>query len=169
VEGPAATSVISAFAESVFENWLSKDFYQESQNQVGNSNMQSDPIADLLTRIRNGYHARKASVDSPNSRIREEIVKILKSEGLVSDYEVVKETQFPTLRIHLRYDARRKPVLREINRISKPGLRIYKSAVELVPVRSGIGTQIVSTSQGLMTDREARKKKIGGEVICEVW
>ncbi len=131
--------------------------------------MHSDPIADLLTRIRNGYHARKASVDSPNSKIREEIVKILKAEGLVSDFEVVKETQFPTLRVHLRYDARRKPVMREISRVSKPGLRIYKGAGEIHPIRSGIGTQIVSTSQGLMTDREARKRKIGGEVLCEVW
>lgn len=131
--------------------------------------MHSDPIADLLTRIRNGYRARKASVDSPTSRIREEILKILKSEGLIADYEIVKETKIPALRVHLRYDARRQPVLREITRVSKPGLRIYKGTKELRPVRSGVGTQIVSTSQGLMTDREARKRKIGGEVICEVW
>jgi small subunit ribosomal protein S8 len=131
--------------------------------------MHSDPIADLLTRIRNGYNARKASVDVPHSRIKEGIVNLLKLEGLVSDFETVKETQFPTLRVHLRYDAKRKPVLRSIVRKSKPGLRLYKNAGGLRPVRSGMATQIISTSQGLMTDREARRRKIGGEIVCEVW
>lgn len=131
--------------------------------------MHSDPIGDLLTRIRNGYHARHATVDIPYTKIKEGIVNILKSEGLVSDCEVVKEQQFPLLRVHLRYDARRKPVMRSLKRISKPGLRIYRGVGELRPVRSGVGTLIVSTNLGLMTDREARKRKIGGEVLAEVW
>jgi small subunit ribosomal protein S8 len=101
--------------------------------------------------------------------MKESIVKILKSEGIISDYEVSKETKYPNLRIHLRYDGKRKPVMREIKRVSKPGLRAYRSASELTPVRSGLATQIVSTNKGMMTDREARKLRIGGEVICEVW
>ena len=131
--------------------------------------MHSDPIADLLTRIRNASRAKLASADAPYSKMKESIVKILKSEGIISDYEVSKETKYPNLRIHLRYDGKRKPIMREIKRISKPGLRAYRSAAELTPVRSGLATQIVSTNKGMMTDREARKLRIGGEVICEVW
>lgn len=131
--------------------------------------MHSDPIADLLTRIRNGSGARKATVDVPFSNIKENILKILKAEGLINDFEISKETKFPSLRVHLRYDAKRQPVLREIQRVSKPGLRVYRSADELTPVRSGLATQIVSTSRGVMTDREARKHHLGGEVLCEVW
>ncbi len=131
--------------------------------------MNTDPIADFLTRIRNGYSRQLASVDCPHSAIKEGIARILKAEGLISDFEIVKESRFPAIRVHLRYDAKRKPILRELRRISKPGLRIYKTADELAPVRSGMGTQIVSTSKGLMTDREARKKRMGGEIICEVW
>ncbi|HET6644804.1 MAG TPA: 30S ribosomal protein S8 [Fimbriimonadales bacterium] len=131
--------------------------------------MHSDPIADLLTRIRNASRAKLASADAPYSKMKESIVKILKSEGIISDYEVSKETKYPNLRIHLRYDGKRKPVMREIKRVSKPGLRAYRSASELTPVRSGLATQIVSTNKGMMTDREARKLRIGGEVICEVW
>lgn len=131
--------------------------------------MHSDPIADLLTRIRNGYHANLPTVDIPHSKIKEGIVQLLKAEGHVSDFEVVKDTKFPAIRVHLRYDSRRKPVMRQLSRVSKPGLRVYKSSGEIRPVRSGLATQIISTSQGLMTDREARKRKIGGEVIAEVW
>lgn len=131
--------------------------------------MHSDPIADLLTRIRNGYHANLATVDIPHSKIKVGIVELLKSEGHVSDFEVVKDTKFPAIRVHLRYDSRRKPIMRQLSRVSKPGLRVYKSSDEIRPVRSGLATQIISTSQGLMTDREARKRKIGGEVIAEVW
>jgi small subunit ribosomal protein S8 len=131
--------------------------------------MHSDPIADLLTRIRNGSTARLATVDIPYSGIKEAIVKILKAEGMINDFEISKETKFPNLRVHLRYDAKREPIMRQLKRISKPGLRIYKAAGELTPVRSGLATQIVSTNRGLMTDRDARKQRLGGEVICEVW
>jgi small subunit ribosomal protein S8 len=131
--------------------------------------MHSDPIADLLTRIRNGAHAKLQSVEIPHSKIKIEILKILQAEGYIKEFEVTTESKFPSIRIHLRYDNKRKPVISHIRRVSKPGLRVYKMADELRPVRSGLATQIVSTSSGLMTDREARRKKIGGEVLCEVW
>lgn len=131
--------------------------------------MHSDPISDMLTRVRNAYRAKHATVDVPHSKIKEGIAGLLRSEGVIADVEVVRETAFPTLRLHLRYDSKRRPVLRQLKRISKPGLRVYKSARELRPVRSGMATQIVSTNQGLMTDREARKRRIGGEILCEIW
>lgn len=131
--------------------------------------MHSDPIADLLTRIRNGAQARLTTVDIPHSKIKVEIVKILEAEGFLSGHEVVNETKFPVIRVTLRYDAKRKPLLTHIARVSKPGLRVYKPVSDMKPLRSGLTTRIVSTSAGLMTDRDARKKRIGGEVICEVY
>ena len=131
--------------------------------------MHSDPIADLLTRIRNGARAHMMTVDVPHSKIKIEIVKILEAEGYIKGHEVTTETKFPTIKVHMRYDAKRKPLINHIARVSKPGLRVYKGADDLRPVRSGLATRIVSTSHGLMTDRDARKQKIGGEVICEVY
>jgi len=131
--------------------------------------MHSDPIADLLTRIRNGAHGRLPTVEIPHSKIKIEIVKILQAEGYIKDFEVTTESKFPTIRVNMRYDVKRKPVINHIQRVSKPGLRVYKASSELKPLRSGLATQIVSTSSGLMTDREARKRHIGGEVLCEVW
>lgn len=131
--------------------------------------MHSDPIADLLTRIRNGAQARLVSVDVPHSKIKVEIVKILEAEGYVTSHEISTETKFPTIKVHLRYDAKRKPLINHIARVSKPGLRVYKPVTDLKPVRSGLATRIVSTSSGLMTDREARRRRMGGEVICEVY
>lgn len=131
--------------------------------------MHSDPIADLLTRIRNGLQARHPSVDVPLSKIKVEIVKILESEGFLQGHEVTSESKFPNLKVHLKYDAKRKPILSHIKRVSKPGLRVYLGATELKPLRSGLATRIVTTSQGVMSDREARRRRIGGEVLCEVW
>lgn len=131
--------------------------------------MHSDPIADLLTRIRNGAHARMLTVDVPHSKIKVEIVKILEAEGFLTGHEISTETKFPTIKVHIRYDAKRRPLLKHIARVSKPGLRVYKPVADLKPIRSGLSTQIVSTSAGLMTDREARRRKMGGEVICEVY
>jgi small subunit ribosomal protein S8 len=131
--------------------------------------MHSDPIADLLTRIRNGAQARLTTVDVPHSKIKVEIVKILEAEGYLTGHEVTTESKFPTIKVHLRYDSKRKPLISHIARVSKPGLRVYKPCNELKPVRSGLATRIVSTSSGLMTDREARRRKMGGEVICEVY
>jgi small subunit ribosomal protein S8 len=131
--------------------------------------MHSDPIADLLTRIRNGARAHLITVDVPHSKIKVEILKILEAEGYIKSHEITTESKFPTIKVHMRYDAKRKPLIQHIARVSKPGLRVYKGADELRPIRSGLATRIVSTSSGLMTDREARKRKMGGEVICEVY
>jgi small subunit ribosomal protein S8 len=131
--------------------------------------MHSDPIADLLTRIRNGAQARLANVDVPHSKIKIEILRILQAEGYIKSFEVTTESKFPTIRVQLRYDSKRKPVIIRIQRVSRPGLRVYKSTDDLRPIRSGLATRILSTSQGLMTDRDARKKHVGGEVLCEVW
>lgn len=130
--------------------------------------MHSDPIADLLTRIRNGARANLLTVDVPHSKIKLAIVELLEKEGYLSSHEVTTEGKFPNIRIHLRYDAKRKPLITMIRRISTPGLRVYKKVEEIPPLRNGLTTRIVSTSQGLMTDRDARRKRIGGEVICEV-
>jgi small subunit ribosomal protein S8 len=131
--------------------------------------MHSDPIADLLARIKNGLNASHMSVDAPMSKIKLEILKVLQAEGFVSSYEVITEGKFPSVRVHLKYDARRTPVINQMRRVSKPGLRIYKGTDELRPLRSGLATRILTTSQGVMTDREARRRKIGGEVLAEVW
>ncbi len=131
--------------------------------------MHSDPIADLLTRIRNGAHARKQTVEIPMSKIKVEVVKILEQEGFISGHEITTESKFPSLKIHLKYDTKRKPVIQKLTRISKPGLRVYRSNDDLRPLRSGLATRILTTSQGVMTDREARKRHIGGEVLCEVY
>jgi small subunit ribosomal protein S8 len=131
--------------------------------------MHSDPIADLLTRIRNGVRAHKDSIDIPHSKIKVEIVKILEAEGFVTGHEITTESKFPTIKVHLRYDSKRKPLITQLKRVSKPGLRVYQPVSELKPLRNGLTTRIVSTSQGLMTDRDARRKNIGGEVICEVY
>lgn len=131
--------------------------------------MHSDPIADLLARIKNGAQSRIASIEVPHSKIKLEIVKILQAEGYVKSFEITTESKFPTIRIQLRFDAKRNSVIHHIRRVSKPGLRIYKPSADIRPQRSGLATQIVSTSQGVMTDREARKRSIGGEILCEVW
>jgi small subunit ribosomal protein S8 len=131
--------------------------------------MHSDPIADLLTRIRNGAQARLTTVDVPHSKIKIEIIKILEAEGYITSHEVTTESKFPTIKVHLRYDAKRKPLINHLARVSKPGLRVYKPCEELKPIRNGLSTRILTTSQGLMTDREARKRKIGGEILCEVY
>jgi len=131
--------------------------------------MHSDPIADLLTRIRNGAQARLTSVDVPHSKIKVEIVKILEAEGYLTGHEITTESKFPTIKVHLRYDAKRKPLINHLARVSKPGLRVYKPCDDLKPIRNGLSTRILTTSHGLMTDREARRRKIGGEVLCEVY
>lgn len=131
--------------------------------------MHSDPIADLLARIKNGLTARHLTVDVPVSKIKVEILNILEAEGFIKGHEVVTEGKFPMIRVHLKYDSRRKPLIHELKRVSRPGLRIYRQAGELRPIRSGLATQVITTSHGVMTDREARRRKIGGEVLCEVW
>ncbi len=128
----------------------------------------TDPIADMLTRIRNAMIAHHDHVVVPSSRMKLEIVKILKSEGFVGDYAV--EKKFPeTIRIHLRYGERKEGIITGLRRVSRPGLRIYARRADVPRVRGGLGVAILSTSRGVMTDREARKAGVGGEVLCYIW
>lgn len=129
----------------------------------------TDPIADLLTRIRNAALAGHETLDVPHSRLKAQIVRVLREEGFISDYIVSEEPKPGIIRITLKYTDDRKPVLQGIRRISRPSLRVYQGAQELKQVRSGLGISIVSTNQGVMSGRNARQKRVGGEVICEVW
>ena len=129
----------------------------------------NDPIADLLTRIRNGVHAHHSTVEIPASRIKNDICAVLKREGFIEDYEVIEKGAQGALRVTLKYAADRTPVLQGLRRVSKPSLRVYARCTDVRPVRSGLGIAIVSTSRGVFTGREARQAKVGGEVICEVW
>jgi small subunit ribosomal protein S8 len=125
----------------------------------------TDPIADLLTRIRNGNLAGKSSVDAPFSKIKAEIVRILKAEGFINNYSQNDRN----LRIYLRYTDDGERVITEIKRISKPGCRVYCNKDNLPKVLNGLGIAIISTSKGVLTDREARQASVGGEVLCTVW
>lgn len=129
----------------------------------------SDPIADLLTRIRNGLIARHAEVRVPHSRVKVRIAEILAQEGYVGDVEVLPSPIQSEIKIRLKYTASRDPVIKGLKRISKPGLRVYRGRLELPRVQGGLGIAVLSTSKGVMTDREARRQKVGGEVLCEVW
>ncbi len=131
--------------------------------------MTTDPIADMLTRIRNGLMVHKATVDVPASRFKEEIVKILVREGYLKGYERLENDGKPILRLELRYGPRREKIIKHIQRVSRPGRRVYVSADRVPVVRRGLGIAIVSTSKGVLVDREARRQGVGGEVICEVW
>ena len=128
----------------------------------------TDPIADMLTRIRNALVARSPQVSMPASRMKLEIAKILKAEGFIADYHVEKTTP-EVIRITLRYGERKQGIITGLRRISRPGLRIYAQRTELPRVQGGLGVAILSTSKGVMTDREARKTGIGGEVLCFIW
>lgn len=130
----------------------------------------TDPIADMLTRIRNATMARHSQVAMPSSRMREGIARILKEEGFIQDYEILPG-KFPSLLVHLKYTRERhaRPVISGLNRISKPGRRTYVGNQDIPRVRSGLGISILSTSKGLMTGEQARRQGIGGEIICYVW
>lgn len=130
----------------------------------------TDPIADFLARIRNGIMARKASVDMPASKMKRKLAELLRDEGyLLSVTESGSDGPQGTLSITLRWDVNRKPAISGLRRVSKPGQRAYVPSDRLPRVRRGLGTAIISTSKGMMTDREARKLGVGGEVVCEVW
>jgi len=128
----------------------------------------TDPIADLLTRIRNAVNARHDSVDIPASKEKLEIVRILKEEGFILGYTTSSELK-KTITVSLKYGAEKQKVISGIKRISKPGLRVYAEVDKLPRVLNGLGIAIISTSHGVMTDRDARKKNVGGEVIAYVW
>jgi small subunit ribosomal protein S8 len=129
----------------------------------------SDPIADLLTRVRNAAQARQATVDVPSSKLKAEICRVLKEEGYISEYTIVAEPLPGSIRLHLKYARDRKSVVQGLKRVSKPSLRVYVGSQDIKPVCSGLGISILSTSEGVMTGKKARNAKVGGEVICEVW
>lgn len=129
----------------------------------------TDPIADMLTRIRNANMVSHETVEIPASKLKIELAKLLKSEGFIADYEVKEDGKFKSIVVTLKYDERRKPVISKLERISKPGLRSYSKAKNLPKVLGGLGVAIVSTSKGLLTDRKARKENIGGEVLCYIY
>ncbi len=129
----------------------------------------SDPIADLLTRIRNGLIARHAEVRIPHSRVKVRIAEILVQEGYIQDVEVVPAGVQSEIRVTLKYTPSRDPVIKGLRRVSKPGLRVYKGRFDLPRVQGGLGVAVLSTSKGVMTDRDARRQKVGGEILCEVW
>lgn len=129
----------------------------------------TDPIADMLTRIRNGLKAEFEKVDVPSSRLKVEIARILKEEGYISNYKVIEDNKQGILRIYLKYDDKKRSVISGLKRVSKPGLRIYSKKDSIPKVMSGLGIAILSTSKGILTDRTARTKGVGGEVLCFVW
>ena len=129
----------------------------------------TDPIADLLTRIRNANSAKHNSVDVPASNMKKAIVEILKNEGYIKEYQIIEDGKQGVIRITLKYGPSNEKVISGLKRVSKPGLRYYASAEELPRVLKGLGIAIVSTSKGIMTDKEARKAHIGGEVLAFVW
>jgi small subunit ribosomal protein S8 len=129
----------------------------------------TDPIADLLTRIKNGLRVKKKRVTAPYSTIKVGILKILKDKNLIQGFKVQENGVKKNFVIYLKYDENNEPLIEDLKRVSKPGRRIYAGYKDLKPLRGGFAFRIVSTSRGLMTDEEARKRKLGGEIICEVY
>ena len=130
----------------------------------------SDPIADMLTRIRNANTAKHDTVDIPSSKMKNAIAEILFNEGYIAKYEIIEDGNFKTIRVTLKYGAdKNEKIITGIKRISKPGLRVYASKNEFPKVLGGLGTAILSTNQGVITDKEARKLQVGGEVLAFVW
>lgn len=128
----------------------------------------TDPIADYLTRVRNAIQAKHKKVDIPASGLKRELTKLLLANKFISGYSELKDTPQGTLRVQLKYQDSR-PVIAGLKRVSTPGLRVYKNSDELPRVLGGLGIAVISTSKGLMTDKEARHARVGGEVLCEIW
>ena len=129
----------------------------------------TDPIADLLSRIRNAQIAKHDRLDVPTSKLKVEVVKLLREEGFIKNFREIEGSPVGTLRVFLRYSAEGVPAISHLQKVSKPGRRVYRRADEIQPVRNGLGVGIVSTSQGLLTDAQARERRVGGELLCQVW
>ncbi|MFW5445607.1 30S ribosomal protein S8 [Aerococcus urinaeequi] len=129
----------------------------------------TDPIADFLTRIRNANMVRHESFESPSSKIKENIAAILKEEGYIKDYEIIEDDKQNVIRVFMKYTSDNQRVMTNLKRISKPGLRVYAKSDQIPKVLNGLGTALVSTSEGVITDKVARAKNIGGEVLAYVW
>ncbi|MBP89801.1 MAG: 30S ribosomal protein S8 [Planctomycetaceae bacterium] len=131
--------------------------------------MMTDPIADMLTRIRNAVRVERGSVDMPLSKVKRGLADVLKREGYIWDWQEVDEQPVNQLRLDLKYGPNGERVIQKLQRVSTPGRRVYSKARELKPVLNGLGIKILSTSRGVVSDREARSRNLGGEVLCEVW
>jgi small subunit ribosomal protein S8 len=131
--------------------------------------MMTDPIADMLTRIRNAVRVERPYVDMPVSKVKQGVADVLKREGYIWDYQQIEAAPVGCLRIELKYGPNGERVIQKLRRVSKPGRRVYSKAKDLRPVLKGLGITIISTSRGVISDREARQRKLGGEVLCEVW
>ena len=131
--------------------------------------MRSDPIADLLTRIRNGSRAEHEKVDVPSSKLKVRVVEILKDEGFIKNFRVLDDTKQGTLRVYLKYGPGNEKVISGLVRISTPGRRVYVTHDKIPSILGGMGVALVSTSRGVLTDRDARKERVGGEVLAYVW
>jgi small subunit ribosomal protein S8 len=131
--------------------------------------MMTDPIADMLTRIRNAVRVERPTVELPLSKVKRGLAEVLKREGYIWDWEEVEAQPANQIRLHLKYGPNGERVIKHIRRISAPGRRVYSGATRLKPVLGGMGICIISTSRGVISDREARQRKLGGEVLCEVW
>ncbi len=129
----------------------------------------SDPLADMLTRIRNGVQAKFSSVDIPLSNVKKDVAKILKEEGYINDYHIIDDGLQGSLRVDLKYDQNDRGVITGLRRVSKPGRRVYVKADKIPKVMSGLGIAVISTSKGVITDMDARNQGVGGEILCEVW
>jgi small subunit ribosomal protein S8 len=129
----------------------------------------SDPIADMLTRVRNAGKAKFNSVDIPGSKVKFELAKLLKDEGYIRNYKFIKDNKQGVLRVYLKYGDKQEHSILRIDRVSKPSKRVYVKGKDIKPVYNGLGIAVLSTSKGIMTDKHAREKNIGGEVICNVW
>lgn len=131
--------------------------------------MTTDPIADMLTRIRNALKARHPKVDVPASRMKTEIARILKEEGYIINFKVAEEGPKKVIKIYLKYQANNQPVISKLERVSRPGCRMYVGREEIPRVLGGLGVNILTTPRGLMTGRDARRAGVGGEVLCQIW
>jgi small subunit ribosomal protein S8 len=129
----------------------------------------SDPLSDLLTRLRNGMRAGHDKVDVPSSRVKEAVLKVLEEEGYVASFRKVQDGGRPVLRVGLKYDGEGEPIVSGLERVSRPGRRVYAKADDIPSVLGGLGMSIVSTSKGIVTDKKARQSRLGGEVLCNVW
>ena len=139
---------------------------KERKETRGNA---ADPVSDLLNRLRNGMRAGHDRVDMPTSRLREDLLKVLADEGYIGSYRRMEEKGRPILRVGLKYDAEGEPIVTGLERVSRPGRRVYAAAKEIPEVLGGLGISIVSTSKGIVTGKAARESRLGGEILCNIW
>lgn len=129
----------------------------------------TDPVADMLTRVRNASGAKFAKVDIPSSKLKVQIARIFKDEGYIKNFKVIKDNRQGILRIYLRYDEKNREVIQRVVRVSRPSRRVYARNDAIPKILNGLGISVLSTSRGILTDREARKQGVGGEIMCSVW